>query len=274
MNLLKKICIKLYYRYGGALLSKTSCHLSADLTTKKNLFIYFDYEREFGGYETNISDQDIDQILNLLNEYKLTTTWFTVGKIFDVYPKSIHAITSNGHEIGSHTNGHIAPFKNSIRTMKKDFELFDRASQNIAMVRGFHSPNGMWSLSMFRYLRKYDYDYDVYRITPRNVARPYMVSTRNRKDILRLQTLGDDWPLFVKKPNALEVFNYLKGLSDKLNDGDLAGIGFHPWVLYSKAEIFEGFKKFLDYISRNDDFNIHPALYYAEGIMKQQNITD
>lgn len=77
------------------------------------------------------------------------------------------------------------------------------------------------------------------------------------------QTIGDDWPLFVKKRDAGEVFNYLKGLAGKMKNGDVAGIGFHPWVLFSDLEILEGFKMFLDYLHRNREFNIQPAHDYA-----------
>ncbi len=259
MNLIKRIYQKLYLRHGEILLGKSNCTMHAGLEKKKNLFIYFDYEREFSGHETNITDQNIDQLLGWLNEYQFKTTWFTVGKIFEKYPRSISAILAGGHEIGSHTYKHKAPYRMTGKEMSDDFNMFDEASRGFTMVRGFHSPNGLWSLSMFRYLRHYDYHYDVYRKTGRKIAAPYNVSAFNRKAVTRLQTIGDDWPLFVKRRGAEEVFNYLKNLASKIQNGDVAGIGFHPWVLFSDPQIMEGFKMFLDYLRRRADFNIQPA---------------
>ncbi len=269
MSILKKIYRKLYFRYGNTLLGKTCCPLPSQMDGKKNLFIYFDYEREFGGHDTQITDKDIDLLLRLLDEYQLKTTWFTVGKIFEFYPDSIHAILSHGHEIGSHTYGHIAPFKQPIGAMKEDFESFNEASKNFTEVKGFHSPNGLWSLSMFSQLQKYGYNYDVFRLPAGTNQNPYIAYFSYRRKILRLPTLGDDWNLYKKKSNATDVCIYLQNMTAKMKYGNIAGIGFHPWILFSDMQIFEGFKNFLFTLSQNTEFEIKPALDFVRQIVNK-----
>lgn len=271
MNILNKIYRKLYFRYGDALLGKTYSPMPTPLAGKKNLFVYFDYEREFGGHETSIQDTDIEEILDTLNGFGIKTTWFTVGKIFETYPESIRTILGRGHEVGSHSYGHIAPYKHAAGLMQEDFEKFEKVSEGFTKVKGFHSPNGSWSISMLRQLGKVDYAYDVLRVPGKGIAKPYSVKSDGGKRIVRLQTIGDDWQMYIKKRKAGEVFDYYKGLTGKMRNGDVAGVGFHPWVLHAEPEIMEGFKMFLDYLSRSDEFNIQTALSYVTGYAKPRS---
>ena len=45
-------------------------------------------------------------ILNLLEKYNQTATFFVVGEIYDWYPEIMEEIEKNGHEVGYHTQTH------------------------------------------------------------------------------------------------------------------------------------------------------------------------
>ena len=268
MSLAKKIYRKGYLAYGDLVLRRSYCVLPGDMVNRKNLFIYFDYEREFGGHDTAITDHDVKEILTFLNGAGLKTTWFTVGRIFETYPGSIQRILKEGHEIGSHTYRHIAPYRTQPKALTEDFSLFERASKQFANVNGFHSPNGLWSFAMFKGMKKYDYAYDVIRNPGGVLEKPYRVSYGGLKNAIRLQTLGDDWQLYLQKPGVDKVYSYLMAMLEKMKTGDLAGIGFHPWILYADPNLLEGFKKFVEELSTQKEYNIQTAGQFVERIKK------
>ena len=258
---------KLYYYYANYALKTEVIVLPDTLKFKKNIFIYFDYEREFGGHETDISDDDIDQLLEILHKYQFKTTWFTVGKIFENYPNSIKAIINHGHEIASHTYAHIPPLKMKKNKAKSDFELFSNCSSKFIQVEGFHSPMGRWSLNTLKHLWKNGYIYDVAGDSKKNSGFPFYILPCKKNKIIRMRTMGDDWPLFVENYTENEVFEYLIQLTNKINNGEISGIGFHPWVLYSNQQIFNGFRGFLEYLNNNKEFQIKTANCFVKDII-------
>ena len=269
MNLIKRTYKYLYFSYGELLLGIKNCPIPPGLSYKRNLFIYFDYEREFGGFTTSITDADIQKILSELKINNIKTTWFTVGKIFEKYPDSIQAILKDGHEIGSHTYSHQPPFRTSVKMIKEDFSSFERISDKFATIRGFHSPNGLWSLSMFKELINYGFQYDLMRKQGGKITFPYSVSIHKQRRIIRLQTIGDDWPLFVNRRNSSGVLKYLVDLTKKIQKGNIGGIGFHPWVLYADKNIFSGFMQFINYIKNNSDYEIQSACHFVNELKKE-----
>ena len=130
MNFLKRIKLKLYKVLINWQLKVKPIASPDEIKRKKNIFLYFDYEREFGGHEINITDDHIAEILNFLDEYTIKTTWFTVGEIFKEYPESIKLISKNGHELGSHTYNHIPSTKLDKEQLSDDFSTFKKISKN------------------------------------------------------------------------------------------------------------------------------------------------
>lgn len=234
----------------------------------KNCFIYFDYEREFGGIKTNISDTDIEYILDHLDEVQIKTTWFTVGKILESYPETVSKILERGHEIGSHTYAHVSPKEMNRSTMDKDFINFERSKGNKDFsVEGFHSPKSQWSISMFNFLLKNKFSYDVISLFFKSQKiLPMKLKLLESNPIVRLVSVGDDWPLFKANKSRLEVFEYFKKLYFKTKKGDIFGIGFHPWILISDQNILLGYKDFLNYITQEKDLIIKPAIFFARAI--------
>jgi peptidoglycan-N-acetylglucosamine deacetylase len=269
MRFIRSIYYKLLYIIYAITLKERDCKFPDGFRGKKQLFIYFDYEREFGGHSVNIQDSDVAKILQILNETGLKTTWFAVGKVIEKYPDSIRMIQSGGHELGSHTYAHIAPVRSSRRKLKLDFLKFNDVSLRYGKISGFHSPNGMWSMNMKQGIIKYEFQYDVVSRRVKHNSGVFISNFESEgRKFLRLFTVGDDWPLYRKKPGSEEVFAHFMSLLNKIEDGQLGGIGIHPWVIFSDDNILKGFQQFIYHIAAQENVQILPAGNYASEILE------
>lgn len=268
MNLIRRINLKIYYVLCNRFLPRKKSILPRVLTDSKNIFIYFDYEREFGGHNTNISDYDISTILDLLKLVKLRATWFTVGKIFDHYPETIIEILSSGHEIGSHTHNHLTPLGTSAKILKNDFKTFSNKTR-IIDIRGFHSPRGRWSFSLLKHLRLHNYSYDVIGANKKERLIPYMVG-HGKNQLIRLHTVGDDWPLYNKNLKKEDILRYFNSHLNRIKPGEIAGIGFHPWILFSEPNILTSFSEFLTYLNKQENIRLETGSFYADLLLSEQ----
>ena len=266
MSIVSDISTKLYYRTLNCLIPTTQVKLEDSFKGKRNIFIYFDYEREFSGHETNITDSNIKYILKLLNDHGINTTWFTVGKIIKKYPDSIHEIIKNDHEIGSHTYSHIPPLKSSNRELKEDFKLFNQDTHQLNSISGFHSPRGQWAFKIYKLLKQYGFVYEVVGSRKHKNLNPTFLNYRFKDKILRFKTVGDDWLLFKSKYTKEEVLDFFIMQSKKINKGEFAGIGFHPWLMFSDDNILHGFELFLQYLSNNNELQIKSINYFINNI--------
>lgn len=253
----RSILTKFYYIYCNFRLKYSIETLSIISSEKINIFIYFDYEREFGGNITKINDDDIKRILKLLDEKNIKATWFTVGRIFKKYPDSIEWIKRNGHEVASHSNNHIKPLYINKKDLKKDFDMFSMNAGLNEKIIGFHSPEGKWSLNQLKYLSKYNFKYDIIDNRKNNQGYVYKISSTIGKGIFRFETLGDDWDVFKNNLTKDKSLSYFINIVNELKLGQMGGIGFHPWILISRPEIWESFTHFIDYIAKNDKIQIH-----------------
>lgn len=263
MKYLEYIYAKIYYRiFSNNILFKKAM-LPSSMETKKNLFIYFDYEREFGGYDTSLTDYDIFSILDLLDDFNIKSTWFTVGKIFEHYPDTIHEIIKRGHEIASHTYHHLPPLTSSFKKISKDFSKFHKVASSRKKVYGYHSPCGLWSLASLRMIIRYGYQYEVISLKKRKKPTVSIIRFIKKK-LYRFNTLGDDWGLFNSNFSEKEALDYLINIYNQLSTGEVAGMGFHPWVLFSDENYFRGFREFLKIISQDKNTNIQMAQNYSK----------
>lgn len=253
---ISNVKLKVYYRFFDLLLHRNQIILHESMQNKKNIFLYFDYEREFGGHNTRISDNEVFLVLKELEKYDFNTTWFTVGKIFSHYPESIKAILNYGHEIGSHSFNHIKPYDVSQKTINKDFQLFHKQGRAFTNIEGFHSPEGKWSKTLVNALHTYGYKYDVIAKRKDKACRIIKMKKEEHSLFYRFETVGDDWDLYKTDYTPNEHLNYFIGLEKKISINEFGGIGFHPWILFSNENIFEGFKLFLKYLHNHKQLNV------------------
>lgn len=240
------------------MLPKRTVKTPVNLSTSKNIFLYFDYEREFSGHKTSINDTDINQLINLLNEFSVKCTWFSVGQIFEKYPGTIKLILENGHELGSHTYKHVPPLHTKSKELWNDFLKVEEKAP--LKILGFHAPNGRWSLNTIKYLKRFGYKYDVVSVPKTRSFHPFIQSIPFCGEILRLHTVGDDWDLYQKNKSESDVLNHFKMLYSKVNTGHIAGLGFHPWVLFSDLRILQGFLMFMKFLNEQPDLVIKRAI--------------
>lgn len=266
---LSKLSTKLYYKVANQLLTSKSLTLPENLAPKRCIFLYFDYEREFGGHKTSITDKDIKELLSVLDKYQFKTTWFAVGKIFKQYPLSIESILRHGNEIGCHTYNHIPPLKTSNKELQKDIDLFKRASGDLSAIKGFHSPNGLWSVGYLKLLEEYGFVYDVVGTGKKAKPDPLSIRLREGKELIRLHTVGDDYSLLNKRFTDIQISEYFQALLNRIQRGCISGIGFHPWVLFSDSNILKGFYHFIDYLSNQEDVIVKPAEYYVKAVKRK-----
>ncbi|MFZ5942009.1 MAG: polysaccharide deacetylase family protein [Bacteroidota bacterium] len=261
MNRINSLTVSSYYRLLKIFLPVRRLAVPTSLATTRNLFLYFDYEREFSGHRVMVHDRDILGILEELKSAGMKSTWFTVGKIFSLYPESVRAIISGGHELASHTFNHRPPLQTSRALLKKDFGESRTAAP--LPLAGFHAPNGQWSLTSLRLLPVYGYRYDMVRVAKESSFLPFRHPLPWIGKAIRIHTLGDDWPLFGKKNTAEEAFTYFRNLFSQVKTGEMAGIGFHPWVLLSDPEIMKGFRTFLHFLASQTDLKNATALEFV-----------
>jgi peptidoglycan/xylan/chitin deacetylase (PgdA/CDA1 family) len=265
MIFLKQIKVKLHKKVINWRIKVTPIALPDGIKRKRNIFLYFDYEREFGGHQTDITDGHIADILNFLDEFTIKTTWFTVGKIFEKYPDSINLITEYVHELGSHTYNHTPTTKLNKIHLAEDFSAFKNISKNYT-VMGFHPPQGQWNMKTLKMLSYYGFKYELAAYSGKNKGIPTKIL--NTKSITRFLTIGDDWLVYANQLKEEQAFNYFKNLFSKCKTGHVTGIGFHPWILFHNKIYFNAFKQFIKYLMEFEDVQIKTAAEYLKIIKK------
>lgn len=239
----------------------------------KRLFLYFDYEREFSGFETNITDDDVKELVDKLSEYGFKSTWFTVGKVIEQYPKSLEYILAKGNEIGSHTFSHISPKEISKNELLDDLEKFNFLKQKYNLnLMGFHSPKNRWNVSMFKNLSKYGFNYDIFPPKQMKSLTGNSFECFEKDGIIRMITLGDDWPLYGAGFSREKVFEFFISLYKELKPGTPSGIGAHPWVLFSDKRILLGYYDFLEFLKNEKDLKIGEAYQFSKELRLNYNI--
>lgn len=92
-------------------------------------------------------NEDIPQLLDILNKYKIKATFFIVGEWCDKFPESVKLIYDAGHEIGSHSDTHAdmtklddAGILREIRDSRKKLEAVTGMSVTL-----FRVPSGAYN---------------------------------------------------------------------------------------------------------------------------------
>ena len=82
-------------------------------------------------------NEDTQELIDILAEYDVKTTFFVVGSWVDKYPESVKALADAGHEIMNHSDSHPHMTQISESTMKKEVEACDEKIKKITGVEPF-----------------------------------------------------------------------------------------------------------------------------------------
>jgi peptidoglycan-N-acetylglucosamine deacetylase len=269
VNYYQRIYKKAYYELANRIIQKRVILPPSSLKETINVFIYFDYEREFGGHSTMISDRDIYDILTILDEVNIRTTWFTVGKIYEKYRESVDAIISRGHEIGSHTYNHTPPLRTTNKALISDFKMFEKAFGKTMESYGFHAPNGEWSIMAMKQYSRYGISFDIASCSKSIVEHPSIITLGAQIRFVRLYTIGDDWQFYGKNCTEDHVLETLIFRTNQLERGDIIGMGFHPWVIFSDSAILNGVIRFFKHLKSVQNIRIETAGSFVDALSSQ-----
>jgi hypothetical protein len=95
-------------------------------------------------------------ILDLLDRYNQTATFFVLGELYEWYPDLIECIEKHGHEIGYHTHTHSLIYNSEILEdeLKKSSNFLNRFNPT-----GFRAPQLFITRDSFACLKKYGFKY-------------------------------------------------------------------------------------------------------------------
>lgn len=89
-------------------------------------------------------NEDTEELIKILNEYNIKTTFFVVGSWVDKYPESVKALHDAGHEIMNHSNSHPHMTQISDEKMIEEITECDKKIEAITgkKVNLFRPPYG------------------------------------------------------------------------------------------------------------------------------------
>ena len=99
------------------------------------------------------------KVLDVLDEFGIKATFFTLGASIDLYPDSAKAITERGHNLGCHSYSHVySDIYNSSWAMGQEIERWENAVKSAGIETGgvhlFRFPGGSVNSYMNEYLRR------------------------------------------------------------------------------------------------------------------------
>jgi polysaccharide deacetylase family protein (PEP-CTERM system associated) len=88
-------------------------------------------------------ERNVDRILTILNDCGARATFFTLGWVAERYPRLVHQIVAEGHELASHGYGHERASDQDETSFYDDIARARQTLQDIAgvRVRGYRAPS-------------------------------------------------------------------------------------------------------------------------------------
>ncbi len=83
------------------------------------------------------------EILELLNEFNISATFFILGEVGRFYPQLIKEISQNGHEIASHGNRHVDLWTQSRKSFRSELNDAKNLLEDLVGKKlvGYRAPN-------------------------------------------------------------------------------------------------------------------------------------
>ena len=118
-------------------------------STKRDLPIYCVQKPENEkivalSFDAAWGNEDTGQLIEIMDKYKVKTTFFVVGSWVDKYPESVKQLHDAGHEIMNHSNSHPHMTQISVEKMKEEVAKCDEKIKSITGVQPtlFRAPYG------------------------------------------------------------------------------------------------------------------------------------
>lgn len=96
------------------------------------------------------------QILDILDDYNIKTTFFIITELYDWYPDLIDDIYNSGHEVAHHTHKHN--LINNGQSLKKEFESSEEFIKKFK-PEGFQAPQIIFPRDGYKILREFGFKY-------------------------------------------------------------------------------------------------------------------
>lgn len=101
-----------------------------------------------------------DELLKILRDRNIKTTFFLVGIWVDKYPEKVREIAAEGHEIGNHSTSHPHMSKLSSEQIRKELEITQKKIEDLAgdrAVKLFRPPFGDYNDTLILTCKKLGY---------------------------------------------------------------------------------------------------------------------
>ncbi len=101
-------------------------------------------------------NEDSQQLIDILEKYKVKATFFVVGDWVDKFPESVKALSDAGHEVMNHSNTHPHMTQISKEKMKDEIEQCNNKIEKITGKRPnlFRAPYGDYNNDVVQAVRE------------------------------------------------------------------------------------------------------------------------
>lgn len=115
-----------------------------------------------------------DKILDILKEYGVKATFFTVGENAALYPEQIKRIAAEGHEIGNHTYTHADLKRIDRKTLMRELGETERIIEELTgkSPTVFRPPEGRCNETVVACANEKGYTTVLWTVDPRDWASP------------------------------------------------------------------------------------------------------
>ncbi len=120
-------------------------------------------------------NEDTEELIKILDKYKVKTTFFVVGSWVDKYPESVKALHDGGHEVMNHSNSHPHMTSLSKEKMLEEVRLCDEKIEKVTGVKPtlFRTPYGDYNNEVVGAMREsghYTIQWDVDSLDWKNLS--------------------------------------------------------------------------------------------------------
>ncbi len=103
-------------------------------------------------------NEDTEELISILDKYKVKATFFVVGSWVDKFPESVKQLSDAGHDVQNHSNSHPHMPKLSVQQMTEELNT---CNEKISAITGkkptlFRAPYGDYNNTMLETVTKND----------------------------------------------------------------------------------------------------------------------